>query len=458
MLCLKSHSYWINPNTLNIVVMQKRVLLIGGNFYPEPIGIGKYNGEMMQWLAQNGYDCTVITSFPYYPEWKVQPPYVKKSFWYKKEEKYYKPFYDKRISIYRCPLYVPDIPTGSKRILNGLTFFLTSLLVLLKLLFAKKFDYIITVVPSFETGLLAILYKTIRGGKFLYHIQDLQIDAARDLKLLKSQNLINVLLKIERFILRKADVVSSVSAGMMEKVKVKCNKNVEFFPNWVDSDMIFPINDKTSLKEEFGFSTADKIIMYSGAIGEKQGLENILFAAESFRNQDYIKFVICGAGPYLKNLESLKTSLKLNNVVFMPTQRLENLNHFLNMADLHLIMQKADASDLVMPSKLTNILAVGGIPIITAMPNTSLYQLVTNHDLGLVAIPENIASLVSVIRMAVAQDNSQIRINSQEYARKHFSLSNIITKFSQHLDQPSRIREPEDIDLRISGQLASMEV
>ncbi|MDB5019796.1 MAG: glycosyl transferase, group 1 family protein [Pedobacter sp.] len=438
--------------------MQKRVLLIGGNFYPEPIGIGKYNGEMMHWLAQNGYDCTVITSFPYYPQWKVQQPYTKRSFWYKREVKYYKPYYDKHINIYRCPLYVPNIPTGSKRILNGVTFFLTSLLVIIKLLFESKYDYIITVVPSFETGLLAILYKSIRGGKFLYHIQDLQIDAARDLKIIRSKWLIQFLFRIEKFILKKADVVSSVSTGMMEKVKVKCNKNIEFFPNWVDSDVIYPIEDKTALKSQFSFSPSDKIILYSGAIGEKQGLENILYAAESFRDKKHIKFIICGAGPYLKQLELLKQNLNLQNVVFMPTQPIECLNDFLNMADLHLIIQKADASDLVMPSKLTNILAVGGIPIITARPNTSLYELVTKADLGLLAVPEDVNSLVSVIGKAIEDEYVGISVKSLEYARTHFSLNNIITNYSQHLDQKSVHAKAAPVEVEFNNHFAAMDI
>jgi colanic acid biosynthesis glycosyl transferase WcaI len=438
--------------------MQKRVLLIGGNFYPEPIGIGKYNGEMIHWLAQNGYECTVITSFPYYPQWKVQKPYIKKSFWYKKEVKFYRPFYDTSVEIYRCPLYVPDIPTGSKRMLNGLTFFFASLFVIIKLMFNTKYDYIITVVPSFETGLLAILYKAVKGGKFLYHIQDLQIDAARDLKIIKSKRLINFLLKIEKYILKNADVVSSVSAGMMEKVKVKCNKNIEFFPNWVDTKVIYPIPEKADLKLEFDFQPSDKVILYSGAIGEKQGLENILYTAKSFAEQEHIKFLICGAGPYLEKLIRLKHDLNLSNVIFMPIQPIESLNHFLNMADLHLVIQKADASDLVMPSKLTNILAVGGIPIITALPNTSLYELVAEHGFGLVAVPEDVSSLVSTIRKAIDDNYVGISEKSLNYARTHFSLSNIIEKYSKNLEQtPTQV--PEDSsEVHFAVQLASVDV
>lgn len=437
--------------------MQKRVLLIGGNFYPEPIGIGKYNGEMIEWLTENGYKCTVITSFPYYPQWKVQQPYVKSSFWYKKEVKYYKPYYDTNINIYRCPQYVPNKPTGLKRILNGLSFFAASLPVIFRLLFEPKYDYIISVVPSFETGLLGILYKSIRGGKFLYHIQDLQIDAARDLKILKSPLLINFLFRVEKYILKHADVVSSISSGMMEKVNKKCNKKIDFFPNWVDTKVIFPILDKGRLKEGFGFKMTDKLILYSGAVGEKQGLENILFAAKSFTNQRDVKFVICGSGPYLNKLKQLKTDLGLSNLTFIPTQPLEKLNKFLNMADLHLIIQKADASDLVMPSKLTNILAVGGISIVTGKPGSTLHELIVTNNIGVVVVPDDIEALVSAIKQTIHADNQDISTKALDYAARNFAIGNIIANFSLHMKEEPTAQYPGLINLDLNSQLVSME-
>jgi colanic acid biosynthesis glycosyl transferase WcaI len=426
--------------------MQKRVLLIGGNYYPEPIGIGKYNGEMIEWLAQHGYECTVITSFPYYPQWKIQQPYVKKSYWYKKEVKFFRPYYENSIQIYRCPQYVPDNPSGAKRMLLGLSFFLSSSLMILNLLMKKRYDFVITVVPSFETGLLAILYRFIKGGKFFYHIQDLQIDAARDLKMIKSAGLLNFLFYIEKYILQKADVISTVSSGMMEKVKAKCNKKVEFFPNWVNSKVIYPIEDKSPLKEAYNFNPADKIILYSGAIGEKQGLENILLAAESFQADNHLKFVICGSGPYLHKLEKLKETLHLKNVIFMPTQPVEKLNHILNMADLHLIIQKANASDLVMPSKLTNILAIGGVAIVTALPGSSLYQLVSNHNAGIISAPENVNALTKAVANAIHTNNNEISSNALAYAKKHFLIENIISTYTQNMQENSNNKLDESLN------------
>ncbi len=47
--------------------------------------------------------------------------------------------------------------------------------------------------PSFQVGLLGVLYKKLRGAKLLYHVQDMQIEAARDLQMIKSEAVINTL-------------------------------------------------------------------------------------------------------------------------------------------------------------------------------------------------------------------------------------------------------------------------
>ena len=128
------------------------------------------------------------------------------------------------------------------------------------------------------------------------------------------------------------------------------------FPNWSDTVFFKPLKDRITLKTDFGFANNDKIVLYSGAIGEKQGLESIIYAAETFKNQVNVKFIICGSGPYKEKLQDLTTNLNLNNVKFFPLQPYEKFNQFLNMADVHLVIQKSKASDLVMPSKLTSIL------------------------------------------------------------------------------------------------------
>lgn len=414
--------------------MSKRVLLIGGNFFPELTGIGKYNGEMMDKLASMGYQCTVVTTFPYYPHWQIQSPYTRSSRWFKKELKPVATLNGTgAIQLFRCPHYVPQKPTGLKRMVSDFTFTFTAFIKILQLLFAKKYDFVLVVAPPFHLGLLGILYKKIRGAKLIYHIQDLQIDAARDFQLIKSQFIINSLLKVEKFILKNVDVVSSISQGMIKKIELKFAGKVIFFPNWVDTEMFFPLDDKAQLKREFNFNPSDKVILYSGAIGEKQGLDVILKSAKTLKQESNLKFVICGSGPYKAQLQQLKEREQLDNVIFLPLQPFDKLNAFLNMADLHLVLQKANAADLVMPSKLTAILAVGGVAIITAGPGSSLFDIVSLHQMGILIEADNNEALTGSIEKALQNSNLEINNNARAYAQQYLSIDEIFRKLSLEL-------------------------
>lgn len=411
----------------------KRILFIGGNYFPEPIGIGKYNGEMIDMLAREGHYCTVVTSYPYYPQWKVQKPYAQKPLWFKKELKHVDGKYSSpAIQVYRCPQYIPSRPTGKARMMLDFTFCVSAFFLVMCLLFRKKYDLVIVVAPCFQLGLLGILYKKIKGVKFLYHIQDLQIDVARDLNMIKSPRIISILLKAEKYILKNADIISSISPGMIKKIKGKCNKDVVLFPNWVDTSVYFPLAERESLKKEFDFSPSDKIVLYSGAIGEKQGLENIIHIAKSLEHFSNLKFVICGSGPYRDALYTLQKKLSLKNVVFLQLQPLHKLNHFLNMADIHLVLQKSNASDLVMPSKLTTILSVGGVSIITANKNSSLYQEVQANNMGVLVEPDNRSELLAAIESTLNNDNAHINKNARAYAENFLSIQKVISGFTEY--------------------------
>ena len=406
--------------------MNKKILLISYNFSPEPTGIGKYNGEMIEWLAKKGYECSVLTTYPYYPYWKVQEPYRSNRFGFKTEKMSTS---GADITVYRCPQYVPSVPSGVKRILQEISFFISCSFKLLSFLGNKKFDLVITVAPSFLMGVLGVLCKKIWKSKLLYHIQDLQIEAARDLNMIKSPWLLRTLFNLEKFIFRKADHVSSISEGMVSKIQAKAEKEVLFFPNWADTSLFYPIADKQRLKREFGFAETNKIILYSGGIGEKQGLESILYAARDLRKHSDLKFVICGSGPYKSHLKGMAQNLHLDNVIFYPLQPIEKFNQFLNMADVHLVIQKANASDLVMPSKLTTILAVGGLALITANEGSGLHALSKKYDLSIVVDAENQEALNQGLLQAIMGDNDNITKNARAYAERHLSINNVMRDF-----------------------------
>ncbi|MDF1594220.1 MAG: glycosyltransferase [Desulfobacterales bacterium] len=86
-----------------------RILIVGINFAPELVGIGKYTAEMVDWLAGQGHDVRVVTAPPYYPKWQVWDGY---------SGRHYKLENNNGVRVYRCPLWVPEMVSGLKRILH----------------------------------------------------------------------------------------------------------------------------------------------------------------------------------------------------------------------------------------------------------------------------------------------------------------------------------------------------
>ena len=402
------------------------ILIYDINYYPELTGVGKYTGEMGAWLAKQGHTVDVITAMPYYPEWEIHPAYKGKG-WFTE--------YIEGVRVQRCPFYVPKEVTSLKRMLHEFSFVLSSLVYWLPALFRKRYDVVLCVAPPFHVGLLPVLYSKLRRTSLWLHLQDLQVDMAKELKMLTNPFFLKLLFYIERFILKRATVVSTISEGMVQKT---AEKNVVLnpcilFPNWVDETHIRPLSATESLRAELGLSQADKVVIYSGNLGEKQGLELIIEAARQFSAQTDVKFLICGSGGGKAKLESLVSQYQLTNVLFQPLQPYERLSALLATGDVHLVLQKKSASDLVLPSKLTSILAAGGCALVTAVPNTTLHDVITNNQMGILIEPESTNALVEGIQQALHSDLSHVRRNARTYAKQNLGKEAILHRFGNEL-------------------------
>ncbi|WP_211480954.1 WcaI family glycosyltransferase [Arcticibacter eurypsychrophilus] len=422
---------------------KKKVLILGINFAPELTGIGKYTGEMVDWLVDEDYQVTMVTSFPYYPNWSVHKPYSGR--WFKKETEK-----EGKLTVFRCPMYIPIVPSGLKRVLQEFTFFICSFFIIFYLLFKKKHDQIFVMAPPFHLGFLSLFYRFFKGGKIDYHVHDMQIESARQLRIIKGDIAFRILFRLEKYILNSVDYVSTISGGMKAKIQKKVQRDIIMFPNWVDTQKLFPITDRQSLKKAWGFNVEDKIILYSGSIGEKQGLQSLVPIAKSLQAYKFIKFVICGIGPYKEHLIKLVYKERLDNIFFLPLQPLEQFNSLLNMADVHLVLQKKNAADLMLPSKLTGILSSGGLALVTADQGTSLYKVVVDHEMGIVIPSEDETALKVAILDCCVSDHTSETVNGRWYAEKYLNKNNIISNVMLYLKEPSLVDKSilEYLDLR----------
>ncbi|HEX8546122.1 MAG TPA: WcaI family glycosyltransferase [Cytophagaceae bacterium] len=404
-----------------------KILVYGINYTPELTGIGKYTGEMCAWLASRGHRVEVITAMPYYPQWKVNSKYRGK--WWFTE------MIDK-VKVHRCPLYVPAKVSGSTRIVHEISFMVSSTLFWMSNFF-KKYDCVIAICPPLLSGIFPRLYNIVWKKPFIYHIQDLQLDAAKELGLIKNRFFLKILELIESHLVNNANTVSSISAGMKNNILKKGVKESAYFslPNWVDTDFIKPVDKNNPLKKRLGFAEEDKIVLYSGNIGEKQGLELLIEVAENFKDQPEVFFVFVGEGAYKAKLIEVVTEKNLKNVKFFSLQPYEDLPYLLGLADVHLVLQKKVASDLVLPSKLMSVLSAGGLAIVSATENTTLYNLITNEKMGIIVEPENSTALSKAIEGALFANNETLKANARSFALRDLHIDHILGKLEEFLQK-----------------------
>ncbi len=397
-----------------------KIIILGLNFFPELVGIGKYTGELAQYLVAQGVEVKVITTPPYYPEWKIGQGYS--GFNYLSESK-------SGMTIFRCPIWVPKRPTNINRVLHLISFAVSSAPILMSQIFWKP-DLVLCVIPTLLTAPLAWLAARLSSAKCWLHIQDFELDAASKLGMLPGINKFAHF--FEKFILARFDRVSTISESMLQLLLKKgiAADKAGLFPNWVDTKSIFPQPDD-NLRSELQITSNQTVVLYSGSMGAKQGLEILVEVARQLESHREIVFVLCGDGP--ARTELIDKAHNLPNVRFLPLQPIDRLNSLLNTADIHILPQKADVADLVMPSKLLGMLASGKAVLATALPETEIGRVVS--QVGELVPPENSDALRdAILELSKSPKRLQhLGDSGRSYVCNNWSKDMVLQKFLKQI-------------------------
>lgn len=330
------------------------------NYAPELTGVGRYSGELGDYLSDQGVKVDVISSPPHYPGWAVRDDYKNR---YSVESR-------GNEHIFRCPLLLRTQMSGIWRLLAPVSFSITSAPVAIWRILTSRPDTVICVEPTLFSAPLALIAAKLVKARTLLHVQDLEIDAAFSVGHLTNGKLKALAFKFESMLLKRFDVIVTISEQMRLRLGEKSSRpdRIVVIRNWVDLEKITPLPGTNMFRKQLGLDDAQFVVLYAGNIGPKQALDLVVDAAQHTLSETTITYVIAGDGPEKAAL----VARGLANVKFLPLQPEDRLCELLNLADLHILPQREGVADLVLPSKLGGMLATDKPLLVQADDGTEL--------------------------------------------------------------------------------------
>ncbi len=405
----------------------RRILVVCVHYAPDFVGAPKYNTEFCALLAARGHDVEVVTGLPHYPAWLI-PSTHRRAAW--------KLEWIDGVKVWRTPLYVPRNPSGLKRIIHSASFGLAATFLAGWRAIRFRPDIVFTVAPTLLSAPAALAGARVSGATTWMHVQDFEIDAAFELGLLKGKQSRRLALGSETWLLRQFDRVSTISRNMMQLLSSKGvpEDRIVELRNWVDVEAVkvWP-STATRYRVDLDIPPTAIVALYSGNMAGKQGLERLAEVATMLEAEmPELVFLLCGNGSFRAELETLCASLK--NVRFLDLQPFELLPELLGTADIHLLPQRAEAADLVLPSKLTGILASGRPVVAMAQPGTSLADEVAGCGIAVEPDAESMAAGIRTLAMDPAL-RATLGQSSREAAERRWHVAAIIDNFELELER-----------------------
>lgn len=407
-----------------------RILIWSINYAPEVTGIAPCNVALCEFLQRAGHTVHMLTTFRYYPEWQKSPADA---------GRLYRTDVINNVPVHRCWHYVPARASALKRIVHEGTFVLTSFL---RALVLPKPDVVMIVSPPLLLGAAGWLFQCLRGAPFIFHVQDLQPDAAVGLGMLKQNAFTRLLYGLEAFAYAKAARVSGISHGMLRafaKKGVPESKRA-YLPNGVpDSDnQLLPAPGQWRSRHGFG---ADAFLaVYAGNLGMKQGLDILLEAARLLTDGRRVQIVICGQGAARERLLAGIEHHRLPNFHLLPLQDEESYRQMMVDTDLCLITQQAGTGQYFFPSKLLSALAFAKPVLAVTDADSELAHAMREGNFGFQVPTEQPPALAAALTRAASLPAAELAALGAAGRRfgERFALPKVLGDFQALIEQTAR--------------------
>lgn len=383
-----------------------KLLVVSQYYYPEQFRI---NDMCAEWVKR-GYDVTVVTGIPNYPQGKFFPGF---GLFKRRKETH------EGVKIIRLPI----ISRGKSKIrlgLNYLSFVASGFF--WKAFTRQKADLVFSFEVSPMTQVLPAVWfaKRLRIPCIAY-IQDLWPENFQEITGISDGFIVNQIEKMTNYVYRKCDIILVTSNSFKQAIENRGvpSRKVVYWPQYAES-FYTPSTELSSLVPQDGVFT----IAFTGNIGTAQGLEILPETAEILRSEGaLVRFLLVGDGRALPDLKKKIDEKQVEAYFyFIPQQPPRRIPSILAGADAAFVsFSGSPLFAMTIPAKLQSYMA-SGMPILAAADGETSIT-VKKAECGIVSPPGDAESLVESINTLMNDSRliDKMRQNAADYAAKAFN-------------------------------------
>ena len=380
-----------------------KILVSSINFHPDHSGIALYSTDLPVYFAEQGHDVSMVTGFSYYPKWEKRS---------EDRNRFFQTEHYRRVKVLRGYLFVPRRVTTIKRIIHELSFVFFATINFLR---AGRQDCIVILSPPLLLGLLGVAFKWLWGAQLVFHIQDLQPDAALSLGMVKPGLLIKTLQKIELFIYKHSTWVATITRGMRERLLAKGvpSAKLGLYYNWIDVNEASSRNTPGVFLGKHPEARGKFLITYAGNLGIKQGVDVLVDTAELLHDDPRFHVFIIGEGADRPRLMAAAETKHLRNLTFLPFLGPSDETDMLSDIHVSFVAQKEKTGNVFFPSKLLGIMAMSKPLLISADLESELATTVCKGEFGIVVPAGDAKAAAQAIRKLESDADFCARLGRQ---------------------------------------------
>jgi colanic acid biosynthesis glycosyl transferase WcaI len=365
-----------------------RVVFLNRFYWPDEVATAQLLTDLAERLVVRGHEVVVITSRPNRPD-------------IAREETHH------GVRIIRVRVSRAKGTGVVAKAVDYATYFATALWRLWRE--ASRDTIVVALTDPPLLGIAAWLAGRAGGARIVHWAQDVYPELAISLS---GHSWLRVFRPLRDLAWRRADRCVAISNGIAGKFLTAGvpASHITVIENWSPLAGAEPdAADVAALKAAWHLE-AKFVVAYSGNFGRVHDLDSVIALARAMQPDSTIAFLLIGDGAQRSVIAAAASGLP--NVMLQPPQPRARLAAALAVADAHLVTLRAGCENLVFPSKLYGIAAIGRPVIFIGPPGCEVAEVVRQNQIGYAGSPGQIAELAAEIRRLAAEPEARARLSA----------------------------------------------